>query len=217
MAIHESQSRLWENVIGRSRPFWEGLFPILQQHFPAQLGTLKAGVFYRAVNQPRPGLIRVDADEISYALHIILRFELEKQLIAGKLPPEELPRRWRDYSLRYLGIASDTDSDGVLQDVHWSMGAFGYFPSYALGNLYGLQFWAQMKKDLPNLESSLAAGNFAPILSWLSQRVYSWGSRLTPSELLFKVTGEKLSPAPFLDYIEAKYGELYGFQNGTAV
>jgi carboxypeptidase Taq len=208
MAVHESQSRLWENVIGRSRPFWEGLFPILQEHFPAQLGTLKTAAFYRAVNQPRPTLIRVDADEISYALHIILRFELEKQLIAGELPPEELPLRWREYSRRCLGMESDTDTDGVLQDVHWSMGAFGYFPSYALGNLYSLQFWAQMGKDLPNLESSLAAGNFQPILSWLSERVYTWGCRLTPAELLHKVTGEKLSPLPFLDYLETKYGEL---------
>jgi carboxypeptidase Taq len=210
MAVHESQSRLWENVIGRSRPFWEGLFPVLQHHFPAQLGTIEAGAFYRAVNQPRPSLIRVDADEISYALHIILRFELEKQLIAGELPPEELPRRWQEYSRRYLGIESPSDADGVLQDVHWSMGAFGYFPSYALGSLYSLQFWARMKQDLPNLESSLAAGNFQPILSWLSQHIYSWGCRLTPSELLLKTVGEKLSPAPFLDYIETKYEEFCG-------
>jgi carboxypeptidase Taq len=208
MAVHESQSRLWENVIGRSRPFWEGLFPILQSHFPRQLGALRADTFYRAVNQCRPTLIRVDSDEISYALHIILRFELEKQLIAGELPPEELPRRWREYSRLYLGRESDTDSDGVLQDVHWSMGAFGYFPSYALGNLYGLHFWVQMKKDLPDLESALAAGRFQPVLSWLSERIYRWGCRLDPSELLLKVTGEKLSPVPFLDYIETKYGEL---------
>jgi carboxypeptidase Taq len=210
MAVHESQSRLWENVIGRSRPFWEGLFPVLQSHFPRQLGPVDAGTFYRAVNQCRPTLIRVDSDEISYALHIILRFELEKQLIAGELPPEELPRRWREYSRLYLGRESDTDADGVLQDVHWSMGAFGYFPSYALGNLYGLHFWAQMKKDLPDLESSLAAGRFQPVLSWLSERIYCWGCRLDPPELLQKVTGEKLSPVPFLDYIETKYGELRG-------
>jgi carboxypeptidase Taq len=208
MAVHESQSRLWENVIGRSRPFWQGLFPVLQRHFPRQLGGLSADAFYRAVNQWRPALIRVDADEISYALHIILRFELEKQLIAGELPPEELPRRWREYSRLYLGMESPTDSDGVLQDVHWSMGAFGYFPSYALGNLYSLHFWARMKQDLPDLEASLAAGRFQPVLSWLSDRIYRWGSRLTPPELLLKVTGEKLSPAPFLDYIETKYAEF---------
>jgi carboxypeptidase Taq len=210
MAIHESQSRFWENVIGRSRPFWEGLFPMLRRYFPEQLGRLDADTFYRGVNQVRPSLIRVDADEVSYALHIILRFELEKQLIAGELPPEELPGRWREYSRRYLNLESETDSDGVLQDVHWSMGAFGYFPSYALGNLYGLQFWAQMRKELPDLESALAGGNFKPVHEWLADRIYRWGCRLEPSELLFAVTGEQLSTGPFLDYIEAKYTGLYG-------
>ncbi|MDR0670175.1 MAG: carboxypeptidase M32 [Treponema sp.] len=205
MAIHESQSRFWENLIGRSRPFWEGLFPVLRSYFPAQLGRVEPDTFYRGINQVRPSLIRVDADELSYSLHIILRFELEKQLIAGELPPEDLPGRWREYSRRYLNLESETDSDGVLQDVHWSMGAFGYFPSYALGNLYGLQFWAQMKKDLPDLESALAAGNFRPVHQWLADRIYRWGCRLEPSELLAKVTGERLSTGPFLDYIEAKY------------
>ncbi|MDR0731752.1 MAG: carboxypeptidase M32 [Treponema sp.] len=208
MAIHESQSRFWENVIGRSRPFWEGLFPVLSRYFPVQLGKVDLDTFYRGLNQVRPSLIRVDADEVSYALHIILRFELEKQLIAGELAPEELPDRWREYSRRYLNLESETDSDGVLQDVHWSMGAFGYFPSYALGNLYGLQFWAQMRKDLPGLESALAAGNFKPVHEWLADSIYRWGCRLEPSELLVKVTGEQLSTDPFLDYIEAKYTGL---------
>jgi carboxypeptidase Taq len=209
MAVHESQSRFWENVIGRSRPFWDGLFPRLRRCFPGQLGGVDAGTFYLGVNQVRPSLVRVDADEVSYALHIILRFELEKQLISGELPPEELPGRWREYSRRYLNLESETDSDGVLQDVHWSMGAFGYFPSYALGNLYGLQFWARMRQDLPDLESALAAGNFKPVHEWLADRIYRWGCRLEPSELLFKVTGERLSTGPFLDYIEAKYTGLY--------
>jgi carboxypeptidase Taq len=209
MALHESQSRFWENIIGRSRPFWEGLFPLLRRHFPAQLDSVDTGAFYRAVNQVRPSLIRVDADEVSYALHIILRFELEKQLIAGELPPEELPERWRDYSRRYFNLESETDSDGVLQDVHWSMGAFGYFPSYALGNLYSLQIWGQLRQDLPDLEESLAAGRFTPVHEWLADRVFRWGCRLTPTELLFKITGEKLSAGPFLNYIEGKYTELY--------
>jgi carboxypeptidase Taq len=208
MAVHESQSRLWENVIGRSRPFWEGLFPLLRRHFPGQLGLVDIDTFYRAVNQARPSLIRVDADEVSYALHIILRFELEKGLIAGELPPEELPGRWREYSRRYFGLESETDSDGVLQDVHWSMGAFGYFPSYALGNLYSLQFWGQMGRDLPGLEEDLAAGRFKAVHDWLSQRLYCWGCRLSPPELLLKVTGERLSAAPFLSYIEDKYRGL---------
>jgi carboxypeptidase Taq len=215
MAVHESQSRFWENVIGRSRPFWDGLYPQLQKAFPDQLGARggKAAVsvdtFYRAVNQVRPSLIRVDADEVSYALHIILRFELEKQLIAGELDPVDLPTRWREYSRRYLENESATDADGVLQDVHWSMGAFGYFPSYALGNLYGLQIWGRMKQDLPSLEADVAAGRFAPIHTWLAENIYRWGCRLTPAELLLKVCGEKLSAAPFLDYIETKYSALY--------
>jgi carboxypeptidase Taq len=208
MAVHESQSRFWENVIGRSRPFWNGLFPLLQHHFPQQLGSVSVDSFYRAVNQVRPSLIRVDADEVSYALHIILRFELEKQLISGELLPEDLPTRWREYSRRYLNLESETDADGVLQDVHWSMGAFGYFPSYALGNLYGLQIWERVQQDIPKIETALSTGNFKPIRVWLSEHIYHWGCRLTPSELLFKVTGEKLSAAPFLDYIETKYTAL---------
>jgi carboxypeptidase Taq len=209
MAVHESQSRFWENVIGRGRPFWEGLFPRLSRCFPEQLGRLDAAAFYRGVNQVRPSLIRVDADEVSYSLHIILRFELEKQLIAGELQPEELPGRWREYSRRYFNLESETDSDGVLQDVHWSMGAFGYFPSYALGNLYGLQFWTRMQQEIPDLEPALAGGNFKPVHEWLADRIYRWGCRLEPSELLLKVTGERLSTGPFLDYVEAKYTGLY--------
>jgi carboxypeptidase Taq len=210
MAVHESQSRFWENVVGRSRPFWDGLYPLLASHFPGQLGSVDIDTFYRRVNQVRPSLIRVDADEVSYSLHIILRFELEKQLISGELLPEDLPGRWREYSRRFLNLESETDADGVLQDVHWSMGSFGYFPSYALGNLYGLQFRAQMQKDLPEFDSALAAGNFKPIHEWLRDRIYRWGCRLEPSELLLKVTGERLSAEPFLNYIEAKYTELYG-------
>jgi carboxypeptidase Taq len=206
MALHESQSRFWENVVGRSRPFWDGLYPLLQKHFPSQLGAVPVDTFYRAVNQVSPSLIRVDADEVSYALHIILRFELEKQLFSGELAPADLPSRWREYSRRYLGQESETDANGVLQDIHWSMGSFGYFPSYALGNLYGLQLWGRMQKDLPGLETDVASGRFAPIHAWLAENIYHWGCRLTPSELLLKVTGEKLSPAPFLDYLEAKYG-----------
>ncbi|GHV43773.1 carboxypeptidase M32 [Spirochaetia bacterium] len=210
MAFHESQSRFWENVIGRSRPFWEGLYPILQSYFPGQLGQVPADTFYRALNQVKPSLIRVDADEVSYALHIILRFELEKQLISGELDPEKLPDVWRKYSREYLGLESETDADGVLQDVHWSMGAFGYFPSYALGNLYGLQIAKKLRSDIPGLDSTIAQGKFGEIRSWLGDKVYRWGHRLSPAELLLNITGEKLSAEPFLEYIESKYTELYG-------
>jgi carboxypeptidase Taq len=210
MAFHESQSRFWENVIGRSRPFWEGFFPALQGTFPGQLGGVRADDFYRAVNQVKPSLIRVDADEVSYALHIILRFELEKRLIAGELEAERLPAVWRDYSREYLGVESETDADGVLQDVHWSMGSFGYFPSYALGNLYGLQILRKIKSDIPNFESVVVEGKFAPLREWMNDMIYRWGCRLEPAELLRKITGEKLSVIPFLEYIEEKYTKLYG-------
>ncbi|MDR0624145.1 MAG: carboxypeptidase M32 [Treponema sp.] len=211
MAFHESQSRFWENVIGRSRPFWEGFFPALRETFPRQLGGVSVESFYRAVNQVKPSLIRVDADEVSYALHIILRFELEKRLISGELEAERLPSVWRDYSREYPGVESETDAGGVLQDVHWSMGSFGYFPSYALGNLYGLQIWRKIKSDIPDFESAVAQGEFAPLRDWLNDTIYSWGCRLEPAELLWKITGEKLSVIPFVEYIEEKYTKLYGY------
>jgi carboxypeptidase Taq len=210
MAIHESQSRFWENVVGRSRPFWEGFFPALRDAFPGELGGIGVDAFYRAVNQVRPSLIRVDADEVSYALHIILRFELEKRLISGELAAEKLPAAWREYSREYLGIESETDADGVLQDVHWSMGSFGYFPSYALGNLYGLQILRKIKGEVPDFETAIVQGKFGALRGWLNDNIYCWGCRLEPAELLGKITGEKLSVLPFLEYIEEKYTKLYG-------
>jgi carboxypeptidase Taq len=210
MALHESQSRFWENVIGRSRPFWEYFFPLLRSRFPAQLGGAGADQFYRAVNQVRPSLIRVDADEVSYSLHIILRFDLEERLFAGTLRPEDLPAAWNAGMKEYLGLEPPDDAGGVLQDVHWSMGSFGYFPSYALGNLYGLQIRRKLLADLPDLDGSVAAGRFAPIHEWFRDRIHRWGCRLEPAELLKTVTGQSLSSAPFLDYIEAKYAALYG-------
>jgi len=220
MALHESQSRFWENVIGRSRPFWDGLFPLLQDSFPQQLAGVSAGHFYRAVNEVKPSLIRVDADEVSYSLHVILRFELEQQLIAGTLEPENLPAAWREKTKEYFGLEIEalnparSDADGVLQDIHWSMGSFGYFPSYVLGNLYGLQFTRKLRQDIPEFENLIAAGNFGPLYNWLKDTIYCWGCRLEPAELLRKVTGEPLRAEPFLDYIEEKYGALYHIDKG---
>ncbi|MDR2101688.1 MAG: carboxypeptidase M32 [Treponema sp.] len=211
MAIHESQSRFWENVIGRGRPFWAGLFPLLQTHFPGPLGQVTAEDFYRGINRVRPSCIRVEADEVSYSLHVILRFELEKQLFSGELQPEELPETWRKLMKEFLGVEPKTDAEGVLQDVHWSMGSFGYFPSYALGNLYGLQFWKKLSADLPRTEQAVSRGDFRDIHHWLRENIYRWGKRLDPPELLRRITGETLSAAPFLSYIETKYRELYGF------
>jgi len=208
MGIHESQSRLWENVIGRSLPFWEGLFPVLKKYFPANFESVKVNDFYRAVNTAKPSLIRVEADEVSYSLHVILRFELERDIFSGAVKARDLPGLWRSKMKEYLGIEPSSDSEGVLQDVHWSHGSFGYFPSYALGNLYGLQFFKKLKSDIPNFEGLTAKGDFKPIHGWLSGNIHKWGRRLEPAELLKKVTGESLSVEPFLNYIEGKYTRL---------
>lgn len=210
MGIHESQSRLWENVIGRGRPFWKGRFEQLRSFFPSQLDGVALEDFYRAVNDVRPGLIRVDADEVGYSLHVILRFDLERRLFAGTLQVEELPAAWKQGMRDLLGIEPETDADGVLQDIHWSMGAFGYFPSYALGNLYGLQIWDSMRTDLPDLDACIERGDYAVALSWLRDRVHRYGRRLTPAELIQRACGGPLSADHFINYLECKYSELYG-------
>ncbi|MDR0474972.1 MAG: carboxypeptidase M32 [Treponema sp.] len=213
MGIHESQSRFWENVIGRSLYFWEKFFPMLRSYFPDTLGQVNAETFYKAVNEVRPSLIRVDADEVSYSLHVILRFELEKQLFSGELDPSALPSRWQQLMKEILGVEPETDAEGVLQDVHWAGGAFGYFPSYALGNLYGLQFCEKLKADLstelPNFPEGADKDNFSVLHSWLKENIYVWGCRLEPQELLKKVTGQSLMAEPFLNYIEKKYSNIY--------
>ncbi|QQO10680.1 carboxypeptidase M32 [Breznakiella homolactica] len=211
MGIHESQSRLWENVIGRSASFWQGLYPEFRQRFSGRLKAVSMEDFVRGINRVEPSLIRIEADEVTYSLHIILRFELEQQLFSGALSPEDLPKTWNARMRDLLGTEPQTNADGVLQDVHWSMGAFGYFPSYALGNLYGLQFWRKLNADIPHAEAAIAQGEFAGIREWLRDTLYVWGSRLEPAELLFKVCGEKLSVDPFAEYLERKYSDIYGF------
>jgi len=211
MGIHESQSRLWENVIGRSYSFWEVMFPVLCSCFPGVLSLVPVDAFYRAINMVEPSLIRIEADEVTYSLHVILRFQLERELFSGSLDPADLPAVWRKKMKELLGVEPELDSEGVLQDVHWSMGAFGYFPSYALGNIYGLQFWDKLKSDIPRVEELVAKGNFTPIRSWLRDTIYIWGRRLDPQDLLKTVTGKTLSAEPFLSYIEKKYSGVYGF------
>ena len=210
MGIHESQSRLWENVIGRSRPFWEPWFPRLQEHFPNELGETCFDVFYRQLNNVSPGPIRVEADELSYSLHIILRFELEKKLFSGELSVNDLPAAWNAAMKEYLGVECANDAEGVLQDVHWSMGAFGYFPSYALGNLYGLQFWGKLKEDCGNMDEALEKKEYGAIHAWLKENIHRKGRSALPAELIKEVTGRPLSADDFSDYIEHKYTELYG-------
>jgi carboxypeptidase Taq len=211
MGIHESQSRLWENVIGRSRAFWEGWFPALKSRFPGQLAGVELPGFYRAVNAAGPSLIRIEADEVSYSLHIILRFELERRLISGALSVDDAPAAWNAAIGELFGLEVPDDASGILQDVHWSMGAFGYFPSYALGNLYALQFWKKCTADIPRLPELLIRREYADIHKWLREKIHAFGRRLDPAELLERVTGEKLSALPFLEYLETKYAELYGF------
>jgi carboxypeptidase Taq len=209
MGIHESQSRLWENVIGRSRAFWEGWFSRFTEYFPPQLDGVEFDSFYRAMNAVSPSLIRVEADEVSYSLHVILRFELEQRLFQGTLTVQDLPEAWNKAMEEYLGVKPASDAEGVLQDVHWSMGAFGYFPSYALGNLYGLQFWEKLRECLPDTDAALAQRDYTAVHEWLGKNIYRWGRRFEPGRLLAEVTGKQLSAEPFLRYIEKKYTELY--------
>ena len=209
LGIHESQSRLWENCVGRSGPFWRFFYPMLRQVFPDQLSDISHDQFYAAINRIKPSLIRVEADELTYNLHIMLRFEIEQDLIEGRVRAEDLPAIWNEKMKSYLGVVPERDSDGVLQDVHWSMGAIGYFPTYTLGNLYSVQFFDQACMELPNLEAEIASGRLTILTRWLNQKIHRWGKTFTTEHLIQRVTGKPLSPEPFLSYLEKKYSELY--------
>jgi carboxypeptidase Taq len=210
LGIHESQSRLWENCVGRSRPFWRYFYPILRSTFDHQLRAVDMEQFYAVINRVKPSLIRVEADELTYNLHIMLRFEIEQELVEGKTRPEDLPDMWNQKMKEYLGIVPSQDSDGVLQDVHWSMGGFGYFPTYTLGNLYAVQFYEQAEREVPGLAEEIAAGQLMVLRRWLGQKIHRWGRMFTTDRLVQRVTGTSLNPEPFLAYLERKYGELYG-------
>ena len=209
LGIHESQSRLWENCVGRSRPFWRCFYPMLQQVFPEQLGDVGLDRFYGVINRVRPSLIRVEADELTYNLHIMLRFEIEQDLLEGRTAVEDLPDVWNERMKSYLGIVPERDADGVLQDVHWSLGAIAYFPTYTLGNLYAVQFYDQAMMELPSLDSEIEAGRLTVLTRWLNQKIHRWGRTFTADQLVLRVTGKPLSPEPFLTYLEKKFGELY--------
>lgn len=209
LGIHESQSRLWENCVGRSRAFWHFFYPILQQTFHHQLRDVDTEQFYAAINRVKPSLIRVEADELTYNLHIMLRFEVEQDLVENKTQPDDLSAIWNQKMKDYLGIVPTSDAEGVLQDVHWSFGAFGYFPTYTLGNLYSVQFFEQAKLEIPHLEDEIAAGRLLGLRRWLGQKIHRWGRMFTPAHLAQRVTGSTISPEPFLNYVEKKYGELY--------
>ncbi|PNY81458.1 carboxypeptidase M32 [Deinococcus koreensis] len=207
---HESQSRLWENRIGRSRAYWEGHFAELQAAFPEQLSDVDAETFHRAVNEVRSSLIRVEADELTYDLHIMLRVELERALIGGELEVRNLPAAWNARLKADLGLDVPDDARGVLQDIHWSSGMFGSFPTYTIGNVMASQFYEAAGAALPELEAQLERGEYAPLRGWLTDNIYRHGRTFTPDELLVRVTGRPLDPQPYLDYLTGKYSALYG-------
>jgi carboxypeptidase Taq len=209
LGIHESQSRLWENCVGRSRAFWRCFYPLLQRTFADALAGVPEDDFYAAINRVRPSLIRVEADELTYNLHVMLRFEIEQALIEGRLAPEALPAAWNAKMREYLGVEPPRDADGALQDVHWSLGAFGYFPTYTLGNLYAVQFYRQAALELPDLDGEIAAGRLVTLTKWLNQKIHRWGRTFTAEQLVQRITGGPLSPEPFLSYLEQKYTEIY--------
>lgn len=208
--IHESQSRMWENLVGRSYPFWQHFYPRLQEVFPTQLANIPLATFYKGINKVQPSYIRVEADEATYNLHIMLRMELEIALMENSLAVRDLPEAWNTRFQEYLGITPPDDAKGVLQDVHWSGGMIGYFPSYALGNLIGAQLWERINADIPDLPEQIRRGEFAAWLSWLREKVHRHGAKFEPQKLIQQVTGSKIDPAPYVRYLDQKYTEIYG-------
>jgi carboxypeptidase Taq len=207
-ALHESQSRLWENIVGRSRPFWNHFYPALQETFPGVLADVEQERFFRAINRVRPSFVRVDADEATYNMHIILRFELEQELLAGTVSVEDLPEAWNTRFEEYLGLAVPSDTLGVLQDIHWSGGGFGYFPTYSLGNIVSVQIWEKALSELPDLPEQFERGEFGELHEWLRTRLYALGRKFTPQETLDRVVGGPIDAAPYVRYLKDKLGAL---------
>ena len=207
-AMHESQSRLWENIVGRSREFWNHFYPSFQEAFPEAVGDVDQERFYRAINRVKPSLVRVDADEATYNLHIILRFELEQEIIAGTIDLKELPGIWDARFEEYLGIPVPNDSLGVLQDVHWSSGGFGYFPTYTLGNIVSVQIWEKVLSEIPDLPEQFERGEFGELHEWLRTRLYAHGRKFTPQETLERVVGGPIDAGPYVRYLKEKLGAL---------
>ncbi len=210
LAIHESQSRLWENLVGRSHDFWVWAYPRLQNTFPTQLNGIDLDTFYRGVNRVEPSLIRVEADEATYNLHIMLRLELEIAVLEGRVEVKDLPELWREKMGEYLGIIPENDAKGVLQDVHWACGIIGYFPTYALGNMISAQVWECVNRDIPALGEQLRNGNFSELREWLRNKLHRFGSKFEPQELVKRITGDTINPDPYLKYLKQKFGNIYG-------
>ncbi len=210
LAVHESQSRMWENLVGRSLPFWEHFYPEYQKTFPEQVGNVDLHTFYRAINKVEPSLIRVDADEATYNMHIMLRLELEIGLLEDTVKVKDLPNLWNAKMEEYLGIVPPNDAKGVLQDVHWSSGLMGYFSTYALGNLISVQLWEKINADIPDLDDQFRKGEFGALLAWLRENIHVYGRKYQPQELVQRVTGSKINADPYVRYLKQKFGEIYG-------
>jgi len=209
MGIHESQSRLWENQVARSRMFWQHWFTELQQFFPGQLDQVPLEEFLHAINQVKASMIRVEADEVSYGLHVILRYELEKQMVEDALEVEDLEEAWNNKMKEYLGVSPSNSAEGVLQDTHWSQGLLGYFPTYLLGNLYAAQIYDQAQRSIDGLEREISQGHLQPLRKWLGETIHRHGKTFTAQELIEKISGEPLKADTFLSYLEAKFEGLY--------
>jgi len=210
LGIHESQSRLWENLVGRGLPFWRGFYPVLAEAFPEALGGVDLQTFHRAVNRVERSLIRVDADEVTYNLHIVLRFELERELLAETLSLGDLPEAWNARMAEYLRVEVPDDAHGVLQDVHWSGGGIGYFPTYSLGNVISVQLWERLREAIPDLDDQIEHGELAALREWLREHVHRYGRMFTPRETLERAVGAPIDPEPYLRYLRAKAAALYG-------
>jgi carboxypeptidase Taq len=210
LAVHESQSRMWENLVGRSLPFWEHFFPELKKTFPSQLDGVSAKSFYKAINKVESSFIRVNADEATYNLHVMLRLELEIGMVEGKFAVKDLPEIWNAKMIDYLGIVPSNDAQGVLQDVHWSSGLMGYFSTYALGNLISAQVWEKINQDIKDLDEQIRKGKFDSLLDWLREKIHVHGRKYDPQDLVQKVTGSKIDSAAYIRYLTNKYRDIYG-------
>jgi carboxypeptidase Taq len=209
--IHESQSRLYENIIGRSKEFWTYMLPKLKQIAAPALANVSLSQFVHAINKVEPSKIRIEADEVTYNLHVIIRFQIEKDLFAGKIAVAELPDVWNQKYAEHLGVKVENDSEGVMQDTHWASGLYGYFPTYALGNIYSGQLLAALARDMPDWRQRIARGNLEDMRVWLTKNVHSQGDLYDPADLIWRITGKKLDAKPYLEYLREKYGGLYGF------
>jgi len=209
LSIHESQSRLWENCIGRSLPFWEFQYPLLQKIFPTQLNDISVDLFYRGINKVIPSLIRTEADELTYHFHVMIRYEIEKKLIEGSIQAKDIPAIWNEYYEKNLGLTVPDDRKGCLQDVHWSHGSFGYFATYSIGSLYSAQIWNSIKTENTQVEKQLREGNSYPVFEWLTKNIFPYGRYYNSSELCKQATGEILNTEYFIEYIIDKYNPLY--------